>query len=65
MRLVRRGGFDAWWASFPLDGRMSNSKNEVDIGAGGEDGSPLNIDGIYESALVLIDSALLTIEREE
>tara|TARA_B100001093_G_scaffold486376_1_gene521627 strand:- start:215 stop:388 length:174 start_codon:yes stop_codon:yes gene_type:complete len=44
---------------------MSNSKNEVDIEAGGEDGSQLNIDGIYESALVLIDSALLTIEREE
>ena len=40
-------------------------KNEVDIEAGGEDGSPLNIDGIYESALDLIDSALLTIEREE
>ena len=44
---------------------MSNSKNEVDIEAGGEDGSQLNIDRIYESALVLIDSALLTIEREE
>ncbi len=44
---------------------MSNSKNEVDIEAGGEDGSQLNIDGIYKSALVLIDSALLTIEREE
>ena len=44
---------------------MSNSKNEVDAGAVGEDGSPLNIDGIYESALDLIDSALLTIEREE
>ena len=44
---------------------MSNSKNEVDIEAGGEDGSQLSIDGIYESALVLIDSVLLTIEREE
>ena len=44
---------------------MSNSKNEVDTGAGGEDGSQLNIDGIYESALDLIDSALLTIDCEE
>jgi hypothetical protein len=44
---------------------MSNSKNEVDVGAVGEDGSPLNIDGIFESAPDLIDSALLTIEREE
>ncbi|MDA7640511.1 hypothetical protein N8787_02635 [Opitutaceae bacterium] len=33
-------------------------KNEVDKEAGGEDGSPFNIDGIYESALDLIDSAL-------
>ena len=44
---------------------MSNLKNEVDIGAGGEDGSPLNIDEIYELALVLIDSALLTIECQK
>tara|TARA_B100000963_G_scaffold361766_1_gene399370 strand:+ start:841 stop:1014 length:174 start_codon:yes stop_codon:yes gene_type:complete len=44
---------------------MSNSKNEVDLGAGGEDGSPLNIDEIYELALVLNDSALLTIECEK